>query len=107
MPESQVDEIKNRLDVADLIRNYMKIEKSGVNLRGLCPFHREKSPSFFVSPSRQLWKCFGCGVGGDMFTFIQQIEGVDFKEALQPLADKACVRLKSYDPKLRSEKSRL
>ncbi len=107
MPDNQVDEIKGRLDVAELIRGYMKLEKSGVNLRGLCPFHREKTPSFFVSPSRQLWKCFGCGVGGDMFTFIEQIEGVDFKEALQVLADKAGVQLKSYDPKVRSEKSRL
>lgn len=107
MPDSQVDEIKNRLDVTDIIRGYMKIEKSGANLRGLCPFHKEKTPSFFVSPSRQLWKCFGCGVGGDMFTFVEQIDGVDFKEALQILADRAGVQLKSYDPKVRSEKSRV
>lgn len=115
MPESskrspdggQVEEIKGRLDVAEIIRGYMKLEKSGVSLRGLCPFHREKTPSFFVSPTRQLWKCFGCGVGGDMFNFIMQIEGCEFKEALQILADKAGVQLKSFDPKIRSEKSRL
>lgn len=107
MPDSQVDEIKSRLDLAELIRGYMKLEKSGANLRGLCVFHKEKTPSFFVSPPRQLWRCFGCGVGGDMFTFIQQIEGVDFKGALEILADKAGVQLKSYDPKIRSEKSRL
>lgn len=107
MPESQVDEIKNRLDVADVIRGYMKIEKSGVNLRGLCPFHREKTPSFFVSPPRQLWRCFGCGIGGDMFNFVMQIEGVEFPDALKTLADRAGVRLKSYDPKIRSEKTRL
>lgn len=107
MPESQVDEIKSRLDIAEIIRGYMKLDKSGANLRGLCLFHKEKTPSFFVSPARQLWKCFGCGVGGDMLTFIMQIEGVDFKEALQILADRAGVQLKSYDPRVRSEKSRL
>ena len=103
----QVEEIKNRLDVADIIRGYMKLEKSGINFRGLCPFHNEKTPSFFVSPSRQLWRCFGCSVGGDMFTFVQDIEGVDFKDALKVLADKAGVQLHSYDPKIRSEKTRL
>jgi len=105
--ENQVDEIKNRLDLVDLVRSYMKLDKSGINFRGLCPFHREKTPSFFVSPTRQLWRCFGCSQGGDMFTFIQQIEGVDFKEALKTLADKAGVHLRSYDPRERSEKARL
>lgn len=85
----------------------MKLEKSGSSFRGLCPFHKEKTPSFFVSPSRQLWKCFGCGVGGDLFSFLMQIEGVDFKEALCTLAEKAGVALRSYDPQIRSEKTRL
>lgn len=107
MPDNQVDEIKSRLDLAEVIRGYMKLEKSGINLRGLCPFHHEKTPSFFASPTRQLWKCFGCSLGGDMFTFIQTIEGVDFKEALKTLADKAGVALRSYDPKVLSEKARL
>lgn len=107
MPDSQVEEIKKRLDIAEIVRGYMKIEKSGSNLRGLCPFHREKTPSFFVSPSRQLWRCFGCSLGGDMFTFIQEIEGVEFKEALKLLAEKAGVELRSYDPRVRSEKARL
>ena len=107
MPDSQVDEIKSRLDLVEIIRGYMKLEKSGVNFRGLCPFHHEKTPSFFVSPTRQLWKCFGCSAGGDVFTFIQTIEGVDFKESLKTLADKAGVALRSYDPKVRSEKARL
>ncbi len=107
MTDSQVDEIKNKLDLVEIIRSYMKLEKSGISFRGLCPFHHEKTPSFFASPSRQLWKCFGCSVGGDMFSFIQQIEGCDFKEALNVLADKAGVKLHSYDPKVRSEKTRL
>lgn len=105
--ENQVDEIKNRLDLVEIIRGYMKLEKSGANFRGLCPFHKEKTPSFFVSPTRQLWKCFGCSVGGDMFNFVQEIEGVEFKDSLKTLADKAGVQLQSYDPKIRSEKSRL
>ncbi|MBI1888449.1 MAG: DNA primase [Candidatus Spechtbacteria bacterium] len=105
--QNQVDEIKNRLDVCEFVRGYMKLEKSGSSFRGLCPFHKEKTPSFFVSPSRQLWKCFGCGVGGDLFSFFMQIEGVDFKEALSSLAEKAGVALRSYDPHIRSEKTRL
>lgn len=107
MIENQADEIKNRLDLVEFIRGYMKLEKSGVNFRGLCPFHHEKTPSLFVSPTRQIWKCFGCGVGGDIFTFIEQIEGVEFKEALQTLAERAGVALRSFDPRTRSEKARL
>lgn len=105
--QNQTDEIKNRLDIIEFIRGYMKLDKSGSSFRGLCPFHKEKSPSFFVSPSRQLWKCFGCGVGGDLFSFVMQIEGMDFKEALATLAEKAGVQLHSYDPQIRSEKARL
>jgi len=107
MPDNQVEEIKNRLNLVDIIKGYMKIEKSGINFRGLCPFHHEKTPSFFVSPTRQLWRCFGCSIGGDMFNFIMQIEGTEFKEALSTLADKAGVQLHTYDPKVRSEKARL
>jgi DNA primase len=105
--DNQVDEIKNKLDLVEIIRGYMKLEKSGANFRGLCPFHHEKTPSLFVSPSRQLWKCFGCSVGGDMFSFIEKIDGSDFKEALNILAEKAGVQLHAYDPKIRSEKTRL
>ena len=62
----------------DVVSPYVKLERSGTSLKGRCPFHSEKTPSFFVSPDRGSYHCFGCGVGGDMFTFIQEIEGVDF-----------------------------
>ncbi|MFZ5534589.1 MAG: DNA primase [Patescibacteria group bacterium] len=90
---SDIDEIKSRLNIVDIIGERVTLKKAGRNLKGLCPFHNEKTPSFTVSPDRQTFHCFGCGKGGSVFDFVMLIEHVDFAEALETLADKAGVTL--------------
>ncbi len=88
-----ISRIKEAIDVVDLISEYVQLKPSGINHKGLCPIHNEKSPSFMVNRERQSWHCFGCGKGGDIFTFIQELEGMEFRDALKFLADKAGVQL--------------
>ena len=94
----QKDEVKSKVDIIELISSYLPLKKAGRNFAGLCPFHNEKTPSFMVSGERQVFKCFGCGEAGDVFTFLEKIEGWDFREALEELAKKTGVKLKKFEP---------
>ena len=93
-----IDEIKNNNDIVDVVSQYVHLKRSGRNYFGLCPFHNEKSPSFAVSPDKQIFHCFGCGVGGNVIHFISKIEGINFRESLELLAERANITL----PKLES-----
>ncbi len=101
-----VQQIKERLTIVDVVSSYIELSSAGKHMKALCPFHNEKTPSFTISPDRGMYYCYGCNVGGDIFTFVQEMEGVDFKGALQILADKAGVELKREDPKKRTERDK-
>ncbi len=110
MADQVLQDIKDRLNIADVISGYIQIKKAGVNFKALCPFHHEKTPSLQISPQKQIWHCFGCGEGGDVFGFVMKYESVDFREALKILAQKAGVQLPEYrpaDPQQQSEKDLL
>lgn len=96
---NDLEDIKDRIDIVELISSYINLKKAGQNYKGLCPFHKEKTPSFMVSPQKQIWHCFGCGNGGDVFGFIMRMESMEFPEALRFLAQKAGVAIKAptYD----------
>ena len=88
-----LEDIRFRNDIADVIGSYFTLQKAGANFKALCPFHKEKTPSFHVNPQRQVFHCFGCGAGGDVFAFIRQFEGVDFTTAAKMLAQRANIQL--------------
>ena len=92
-----VQKIKERLGIIEVISSYITVEKSGANFKAKCPFHHEKTPSFFISPERQSYYCFGCGVKGDIFTFVQEFEGLDFLSTLKMLADRAHVEIERFE----------
>ena len=104
---SDVDTIKERLDIAEIVSGYIKLEKAGMSLKARCPFHNEKTPSFFVSPVRQSFYCFGCGAKGDIFTFVESVEGLDFRGALKLLAEKAGVEIKYHGGESKTEKDKI
>ncbi len=106
-----IDEIRSKNDIVDIISQYVVLKRSGRNFFGLCPFHKEKSPSFSVSPDKQIFHCFGCGVGGNVFHFVEKIENLGFIESLEMLADRAGINLptisNSVDDKLLKLKSKV
>ncbi len=106
MNRDVVEQIKSRLPIEEIVGNYVKLEKAGKSYKGKCPFHNEKTASFFVSPDRGGYYCFGCGVKGDIFTFVEQFEGLDFRGALKVLAEKAGVEIR-HDQKADGERDSL
>lgn len=88
-PDEVIEEVRMKNDIVDVISGYVKLQKKGANYFGLCPFHNEKSPSFSVSPGKQMYYCFGCGAGGNVLTFVMEYENYTFQEALTALADRA------------------
>ena len=95
--EEIINEIRQNNDIVDVISQYMHLKRSGRNFFGLCPFHNEKSPSFSVSPDKQIFHCFGCGVGGNVITFVSKIEGLNFVETIQMLAERANIQLPTLE----------
>lgn len=105
--EEIIDEVRQSNDIVDVISQYMYLKRSGRNYFGLCPFHNEKSPSFSVSPDKQIFHCFGCGVGGNVISFIMKIEGCGFVEAIQILAEKANIQLPTLENNVDSQREEL
>ena len=105
--EELIDEIRNSNDIVDIISQYVILKRSGRNFFGLCPFHKEKTPSFSVSPDKQIFHCFGCGAGGNVIHFISKIENADFKESLEILADRAGIKLPTLENNVDSKRLEL
>jgi len=104
---SSAEEIKSKLDIIEVIKDYIQVKAYGANFKALCPFHREKTPSFVISPDKQIWHCFGCGKSGDVLSFVQEMEGLSFPDTLRLLAPRAGVVLQNYSPQQASRRGRI
>jgi len=93
IPEDKIEEIKNASDIVDIVGGYLSLKRSGRNFKANCPFHQEKTASFVVSPDKQIYHCFGCGEGGNVFTFVQKEEGMNFIESVKYLAKRANITI--------------
>ena len=102
-----LDEIRSRNDIVSTISQYMTLKRNGRNYFGLCPFHNEKSPSFSVSPDKQIFHCFGCGVGGDVINFVKKIENISFLDSVRLLAEKSGIQLPNDISKAEEESIKL
>ena len=109
VPKTQLDELRARSDIVEVIGSHLRLQRAGSTFKALCPFHKEKTPSFHVNPSRQIFHCFGCGAGGDVFSFVMKREGVDFMTAVRMLAQRAGMVIETVDedPQNKSEKEQL
>src|SRR5687767_1132187 len=96
-PRGFADDVKNQADIVRIVSDYVTLKKRGTNYVACCPFHSEKTPSFNVSQTKGIYKCFGCGAGGGVFDFVMQIEGCDFPEALRVVAQKSGVPIPAFD----------
>ena len=103
----ELELIKEKINIVDLVQEYLPLKKAGVNFKTNCPFHQERTASFIVSPERQIWHCFGCQKGGDIFKFLMEKEGLGFPETLEILAQRAGVVLKKQNSKFKDQKDRL
>ncbi len=98
IPQDIIEQVKDRIDILDVVSGYVTLSKAGQHFKGLCPFHSEKTPSFTVSSSRQIFHCFGCGAGGNVFSFLMKIEGTSFPETVRELARKAGIAVPEAAP---------
>lgn len=102
IPENIIDQVQTRSDIVEVISHYIPLHKAGRNYKAPCPFHHEKTPSFIVSPDKQIYHCFGCGAGGNVFSFVMKHENVEFPEAVEILAEKAGVKIPRFGPEKKS-----
>ncbi|MCE9536027.1 MAG: DNA primase, partial [Nitrospirae bacterium] len=96
--EDVINQVRDRVDIAEVVGHHVSLTRAGQNLKGLCPFHQEKSPSFTVSPSRQIFHCFGCGAGGNVFAFLMRITGANFPETVRDLGQKCGIAVPESGP---------